>query len=685
MKKLNILKVLIYCMIIGLFTIINNGCRQTEKYDNNVNVREWRKPPYITDYLLHFGSDLLNFNNQKKGLFYFDKKVEPAECKLEGFNNYIFPEGYTFTSVRRSLGQNEAMRTYLEFADGTNRGIYDSITSTGGFPDEDFDATTTMVINWHKIPEQKPDYNARLEYRQEYPDMSDWKIANGESFNLWHREELINRVILRNLQPNSVYAYRVKKRGKVYRFRTMPASLDQRPVTIVLTGDHQRPIWDINYAHDNAKMTALLKPDMFVMTGDYVNCAGNITPTNADRWALFLDYLYNSDDGYFIYEITINGNKFSNIVTPIVTILGNHETGDQQHIRWPSCVATSMSVPGYPMFTSANWMELLYHFPYKSEGFYCEYRPDHPNRNKAHVQKGFGKGGFGSLSFSDYLLLIGLDNSQNWEGKPDKGLRDWEGNLITDKWPWYETQYSDIRQDIWLQNLLEPKDCKPAGERYKHIIPFWHRGLFGSVRMNMTLKNRGLMEYWLPVLYRNGVKFIGEGHDHVYGHTVPMGITKMKPANTYIEKVYYQPRSWKLTPDLPQSYLDEFYAVNCIKDNQTHEIVGWEYKGQYITYNQRGMRAFGHGGWAAGRGRIGGRGAGNAGWWFMDNTKGGLNFTGPGAYHINLIKLYPDSLVTKAINPSQLLNLENGVAPELIHHLTWNKITETWIDVIPDQ
>lgn len=31
----------------------------------------------------------------------------------------------------------------------------------------------------------------------------------------------------------------------------------------------------------------------------------------------------------------------------------------------------------------------------------------------------------------------------------------------------------------------------------------------------MTLKNRGLLKYGLPVLYRNGVKLIKEGHDHL--------------------------------------------------------------------------------------------------------------------------------------------------------------------------
>jgi hypothetical protein len=51
------------------------------------------------------------------------------------------------------LGQNEALRVYTEFADGTHRGMYDPETDSSGFPDEDYDATTAMVINWHRLPE----------------------------------------------------------------------------------------------------------------------------------------------------------------------------------------------------------------------------------------------------------------------------------------------------------------------------------------------------------------------------------------------------------------------------------------------------------------------------------------------------------------------------------------------------
>ena len=577
------------------------------------------------------------------------------------------------------IGQNEAIRTYMEFADGTHRGLFDPAKNLGGFADESYDATTAMVINWHSMPEKNPEHNALLEFRSEHPAVSQWQIAEGESHPFWHREERVNRVILKSLHPNTVYAFRVKEGGEIYRFRTMPSSLEQRPVKIVIASDHQSPEWN-KYAHDNAKMSALLQPDFFLALGDFVSCEGQVTGENANRWALYLDNLYNTKSGYFLYDATIDGHTFLNMIIPHVSILGNHDTGDKNHIRWPTCVVTSSSEPGFPKFTAANWMELLFHFPFKSEGFYSEFRPDHPNINPDHVQQGYGHGGFGKLSFSDYLLLVALDNSQNWEGKPDQGLRDWRGNAITDTWPWFESQYSDVRQDLWLKSLLEPENGPPAGEVYENIIPVWHRGLFGSTRLNMSLKNRGLMEYWLPILYRNGVKFFAEAHDHTYGRSVPMGITTDMPENTYTEVVYYQPQSWTLTPNLTQSYLDKYYGVNCLKDKQTDEIIGWEYKGHYITHNPKGMRAFGYGGWAAGRGSIGGRGAGNAGWWFADPDKGGQHFTGNQSYHINVIHLSTEGLTTEAIDSGELNKIQNGDQPDFIHHLVWDKKKETWSD-----
>lgn len=584
----------------------------------------------------------------------------------------------------RQLGQNEAIRTYIEFADGKNRGMYDPATDSKGYPDDDYDATTAMVINWHRLPELNDELNAGMRYRKVHPSVTSWEYVQGESFGFWYREEIISRALLTGLTPNSVYEYQVKENGEVFRFRTMPSNLDERPVRIVMTADHQSPAWS-DVAHKNAELAAIQKPDMFVVAGDFVNDEGSVTPDNADRWALYLDNLYSTEGGYFIYDLEVDGNIYPNMIIPHVGILGNHETGERNHLRWPACVNTGSSEPGYPKYVAANWMELLFHWPFRSEGFYSEFHPGHPNMDQESVRDGFGHGGFGKLSFSDYLLFIGLDNSQNWGGEPDIGLLDWEGNPITEKWPWFETHHSEVRQDLWLKNLLEPEGGQTAGETYKHILPVWHRGLFGTVRLNMSLKNREVFKYWLPVLYRNGVKLIKEGHDHSFTRTVPLSILHEQPENTRLEKKYYEPASWKLTDNLTREYLDEFFAVNTLTDNDTGEIAGWEYDGKYMTYDPKGMIAIGHGGWAAGRRDPGHRGGGNAGLWFVDREKGGDSFGGSASFHITTLHLTNDDLTIEAFHPDELANFLNGIDPVPLHRFRWDKNREEWLAFDPQQ
>ena len=579
-----------------------------------------------------------------------------------------------------SLGENEAIRTYVEFADGTNRGMYDPDVEKSGLPDEDFDATTAMVINWHRLPEEDAFLNARLHYRKVYPQQSSWMAADGESYDFWHRDELVNRVIITGLRPNSVYEYKVKEGGLSFHFRTMPADLDQRPVTIVFTSDHQNPGWGEN-AHNNARMAALQQPDMFVIAGDFVNDEGVVSEQSAGRWEDYLNTLYGVNDGYFLYDLSINEQQFSKTVIPHVSVVGNHETGEEHHIRWPADLYTSQ--PSYPQFVAANWLELLFHWPFKSEGFYSEYRPDHPNMNPEQVMEGFGHGGFGKLSFGDYLLLIGMDNSQNWEGEPDKGLRDWQGNLITDRWPWFETHHSTVRQDLWLKNLLEPEGRPAAGERYTHIIPVWHRGLFGTARQNMTFKNRSLLADWLPVLYRNGVKLIKEGHDHIYTRTVPLGITDELPENSYLEKVFYEPRSPGWSAVFDETYLDQFFSINTIVNSTTDEIIGWEYEGNFITPKEDGMIAIGHGGWAGGRRAPGQWGGGNAGFWYVEPEKGGESFGGEESFHIHIVQLTSNDITVHAYHPEQLVAFETDATPVSISTFRRELSADYWQVIDP--
>ena len=565
------------------------------------------------------------------------------------------------------LGQNEAIRVYTEYADGKDRGMFDPKTGSKGYPDENFDATTAMVINWHRLPELDSKQNSRLRYRRIYPSISKWIMAEGNTFDFWQRNELINRVVLKKLSPNSIYEFQVKRDGNLYRFRTMPSTLNERSVKIAVVSDFQSLDWHYP-AHEIAKLAATQKPDMFIVNGDLIGDNGDPHSVKAaNAWAKYLDILYGVDNGYFFYDIKIDGINFDNVIIPHIVVVGNHDVEGQ--LINPRDVNTTGN-PEYTEFTGPNWLELLFHFPFSSEGFTSQVGSNQLSIKKTCNVEGFGQGGFGSLNFGNYLLLIVLNNIQFWEGKPDPFIRDWRGKLITDKWPWYGEIQSDIRQDLWLKHTLENIQCK-------HVIPLYHRALFGGARLNMSHKNRDILKYWLPLFYNSNVKFIAEGHDHLYISTVPMKVNYEQPPDTYLERVPYKPLSWKLD-NTSVSYSEKYYTVNCIKEKMSHEILGWEYDGKYISYDPQGMIFQGDGGWAARRRKIGDRQAGNAGWWFVDKKNGGEIIDGEDSYYITFLQLTNSDITIESLNPKELINFQNNNITIPIKKMKWNFDSLKW-------
>ncbi len=534
-----------------------------------------------------------------------------------------------------SVGTAAVERVYAEFDDGTNRGLPDG----PGRPDEPFDATTAMVLTWHAVPTDDQSADATVRYRRLTPTSGDWTTETGDWRPFWHREERIYRAELRGLRPDAIYELEVSTAAPRVHLHTMPASLTDRSVTIATAADLQQGGFD-GVAGRLTDRLAATHPDLFVGGGDYVSENGQPTAGAAARWAAYLDGLYGLPDGRFLLEKTVDGARYPRVIVPHVTVIGNHEIGRENHLRWPSCVATSSAEPGYPTYIPAQWLELLFHWPFRSEGWQSELSADHPNADPA-THAGFGHGGFGKLSFGDYLLLVVLDNNQNWETVPDPELRDWEGNRIVDRWPWFGTHHGAVRQDHWLRTLLEPEDGRSAAERYTHVLPFWHRGLFCTGRPNATIKNREILSAWLPPLVRAGVRLVNEAHEHNYARTVPIGIDEGQPDDARIERVSFEPNTWPV-PLVPDEYHREYYTVECLLEDD--DIVGWCHDEVTATHDPSGLIAAGHGGWGAGRRPIGGRGAGQAGWWFVDESNGGLAIDGETSYHVRTITLDPATI-----------------------------------------
>ena len=128
-----------------------------------------------------------------------------------------------------------------------------------------------------------------------------------------------------------------------------------------------------------------------------------------------------------------------------------------------------------------------------------------------------------------------------------------------------------------------------------------------------------------------------------------------------------EPMSWPLTDNPSRSYLEEFFAVNTIKNIDSGEIVGWEYEGNYISFDPQDMVATGHGGWAAGRRSQGDRGSRNVGLWFIDEQKGGQTYDGTESFHMNTVYLTNDDITVEVFRPDQVTYFENGTHPTPVH------------------
>ncbi len=554
-------------------------------------------------------------------------------------------------TVLAELSGEPVHRVYCEFADGSNRG---RAAAGAGRPDAPFDATTAMALTWHRVPTGNDAADASIAVRQIDPTTTDWRRVEGDWRPFWHRPERIYRAVITSLQPDAVYEVRCSTTGSAVHLHTMPASLTDRAVTIAAASDLQRADFT-GVSRELTRGIANEQPDFFIGGGDFVSDNGLPGEQAAKRWASYLDGLYGFPEGYFLIDKEIKDRTIPRVLVPHVNVLGNHETGRKNHLRWPTCVATNSREPGYPTYIPAQWMEQLFHWPFRSEGFFSELRYDHPNADPA-VREGTGMGGFGTLSFGDYLLLIVLDNSQNYETVPDPGLRDWRGDPITDRWPWYGEQFADIRQDRWLDDVLNPGSGSRAGDRYTHILPVWHRGLYTPNRPNMSLKNREILTSWLAPLADHGVRFIQEGHEHLYARTVPIGVGTTAPSIGTWEHVRYEPNTWSIPESVPDRYVRDYFTVKC--GYREDEIVGWSYDGVSTYHDPDGFIVGGHGGWGAGRGAVGARGAGQAGWWFVDPAKGGEVREGPESYHMRTIELEPG-----AITVNEFLAGANGSIP----------------------
>ncbi len=220
------------------------------------------------------------------------------------------------------------------------------------------DPTTSIVIDWHRLVENK-DVPAAIQARPRGTD--EWRSFPAERFPFPHSDRLIDRIAIEGLQPDTEYEFRGSPREKTYWFRTMPATLE-RPLVIAAGGDigpHQEHINLMNRAameHD---------PDFVVWGGDLSYADGRAD--RVGRWYQFLDSMVET-------LVTPEGR-----VPPVVVGMGNHEIRGGYHRNRINSHADRVRL--------APYFYALYAFP--------------------------GDPGYGVLDFGEYLSIVMGDSDHS--------------------------------------------------------------------------------------------------------------------------------------------------------------------------------------------------------------------------------------------------------------------------------
>jgi len=221
------------------------------------------------------------------------------------------------------------------------------------------DPTTTMTVQW---------YNTGVTQNQvrfRFPGVEDWNTLTGSTEPFPHTERLIHTAEITGLVPDTSYEFEVDGYDDTFKFRTMPASLDSRPVKIGIGGDV-----DVGARPD--AMTAAIAakdPDFLVVGGDHAY--EDARAENFWRW-------YRYMDSWFTHARAPDGRML-----PLVMGIGNHE------VRY----GYSFNHPDFD--DSAAWRDRYGAYFYRSFAFPG---PEIP---------------YGVLDFGKYLSLVILDTEHS--------------------------------------------------------------------------------------------------------------------------------------------------------------------------------------------------------------------------------------------------------------------------------
>lgn len=165
---------------------------------------------------------------------------------------------------------------------------------------------TTMTIQWISLTEDLQD---QIYYR--LPEDKDWQQITGSHFPLSPSPYLLHRVEITQLQPNTLYHFKLPGSEQAYAFQTMPATLDQ-PVSFVSGGDMYQD--DIENMKRTGRQAAKANPSFAIVGGDIAYAIRKpYSSQQHQRWVDWVKAWHES-------MITPEGR-----LIPVLAAIGNHD------------------------------------------------------------------------------------------------------------------------------------------------------------------------------------------------------------------------------------------------------------------------------------------------------------------------------------------------------------------------
>lgn len=276
------------------------------------------------------------------------------------------------------------------------------------------DPTTTMTIQWISFSDEKENLVKYHDNRK--GDL--WKVAIGNNMPLAPKSPyLLHRVEIKNLEPSTEYVFQISSKGVVYKFRTLPKTLDA-PLRFVVGGDVYHDT--IQALLETNRQAAKTNPAFALQGGDLAY--SSIKPETWVTWLSVWKQTMVTPDGCLI---------------PMVPTIGNHDTEGRYGEN-----------------------------PENAPIYYTLFRPA-------------GSAAYYTFDVSDYLALTALDTGHTTaiDGKQTRWLEEALKNRThyTHKFAFYHVPaYPSARKFHSKRSSLIRKHWVPLFEKYSLNTAFEH-------------------------------------------------------------------------------------------------------------------------------------------------------------------------------------------------------------------